>query len=85
MFPVGSTSPPPATESSRAESSRVVPQTPEAEDTVRRFFALPLDTVVEVGKRLGGSPSLKRLMDLGERARVRTSRCPLSAFPRLQL
>ncbi|GJN90570.1 hypothetical protein Rhopal_003582-T1 [Rhodotorula paludigena] len=65
----GSTSPPPATESSRAESSRVVPQTPEAEDTVRRFFALPLDTVVEVGKRLGGSPSLKRLMDLGERAR----------------
>ncbi|GAA5996516.1 metallodipeptidase [Rhodotorula paludigena] len=65
----GSTSPPPAVESSRAESNRVVPQTPEAEDTVRRFFALPLDTVVEVGKRLGGSPSLKRLMDLGERAR----------------
>ncbi|BGP32306.1 hypothetical protein JCM10296v2_004087 [Rhodotorula toruloides] len=39
------------------------------EEVVRRFFALPLDTVVQVGKRIGGSPSLKRLMDLGERAK----------------
>ncbi|BGO91607.1 hypothetical protein NBRC10512_008054 [Rhodotorula toruloides] len=39
------------------------------EEVVRRFFALPIDTVVQVGKRIGGSPSLKRLMDLGERAK----------------
>ncbi|GEM09801.1 hypothetical protein Rt10032_c09g3818 [Rhodotorula toruloides] len=39
------------------------------EEVVRRFFALPLETVVQVGRRIGGSPSLKRLMDLGERAK----------------
>jgi hypothetical protein len=39
------------------------------EEVVRRFLGLPLDTVVQVGKRIGGSPSLKRLMDLGERAK----------------
>ncbi|GAA5845395.1 hypothetical protein JCM9279_003017 [Rhodotorula babjevae] len=43
--------------------------TDSQEETLRRFFALPLDTVIEAGKRLGGSPSLKRLMDLGERAK----------------
>jgi len=47
--------------------------TDSQEETLRRFFALPLDTVIEAGKRLGGSPSLKRLMDLGERAKVRLS------------
>jgi hypothetical protein len=34
-------------------------------------LSLPIDTVVSVGKRIGGSPSLRRLIDLGERARVR--------------
>ncbi|BGP48279.1 hypothetical protein JCM10450v2_004151 [Rhodotorula kratochvilovae] len=57
------------------ENSQPAPQpaapvvTDSQEETLRRFFALPLDTVIEAGKRLGGSPSLKRLMDLGERAR----------------
>ncbi|GAA6001312.1 hypothetical protein JCM10207_006603 [Rhodosporidiobolus poonsookiae] len=39
------------------------------EETVRRFFALPIDTAVQLGKRIGGSTSLRRLMDLGERAK----------------
>ncbi|GAA5875951.1 hypothetical protein JCM3774_005827 [Rhodotorula dairenensis] len=39
------------------------------EDIVRSFLSLPIDTVVSVGKRIGGSPSLRRLIDLGERAR----------------
>lgn len=41
------------------------------DDIVRSFLSLPIDTVVSVGKRIGGSPSLRRLIDLGERARVR--------------
>lgn len=57
--------------------------TDSQEETLRRFFALPLDTVIEAGKRLGGSPSLKRLMDLGERARVRFSLSLLRSSTRL--
>ncbi|BGP55609.1 hypothetical protein JCM8202v2_003214 [Rhodotorula sphaerocarpa] len=40
------------------------------EDVVRSFLRLPLDAVVRrVGEQLGGSPSLRRLVDLGEKAR----------------
>ncbi|GAA5946369.1 hypothetical protein JCM3775_004770 [Rhodotorula graminis] len=82
--PTESASPTPSTDSSVIiENSQPVPTpvaaavapapapavTDSQEETLRRFFALPLDTVIEAGKRLGGSPSLKRLMDLGERAK----------------
>ncbi|GAA6047301.1 hypothetical protein NBRC10513_003910 [Rhodotorula toruloides] len=68
------TPPPPRADQIEGEEQEPSPSPDRLVDTqdeevVRRFFALPLDTVVQVGKRIGGSPSLKRLMDLGERAK----------------
>lgn len=57
-------------EATRARVHIAGPDDQATEDLVRSFLSLPIDTVVSVGKRIGGSPSLRRLIDLGERARV---------------
>lgn len=45
-------------------------QNAREEELVRGFLDLPFETVVQVGRRIGGSPSLRRLIDLGDKARV---------------
>ncbi|GAA5885987.1 hypothetical protein JCM6882_004223 [Rhodosporidiobolus microsporus] len=53
---------------SRSSTSGSPPNSQDIE-AARRFFALPLDAAFRIGKQIGGSPSLKRFMDLGERAK----------------
>ncbi|GAA5984240.1 hypothetical protein JCM10908_006105 [Rhodotorula pacifica] len=45
------------------------PHDQATDDIVSSFLALPIETVVSVSKRIGGSPGLRRLITLGERAR----------------
>ncbi|CEQ39507.1 SPOSA6832_01041, partial [Sporobolomyces salmonicolor] len=40
------------------------------DEVLRSLLAMPVDTVVQVSKRIGGSPALQRLIELGERAKV---------------
>ncbi|GAA5850364.1 hypothetical protein JCM8547_001847 [Rhodosporidiobolus lusitaniae] len=58
----------PALNSVRSSSPEELPPS-EQEDVVRRFFGLPIDTALRLGREFGGTKSLKRLMDLGERAK----------------
>ncbi|GAA5919604.1 hypothetical protein JCM1841_001075 [Sporobolomyces salmonicolor] len=39
------------------------------DEVLRSLLAMPVDTVVQVSKRIGGSPALQRLIELGERAK----------------
>ncbi|GAA5857904.1 hypothetical protein JCM1840_000961 [Sporobolomyces johnsonii] len=39
------------------------------DEVLRSLLAMQVDTVVQVGKRIGGSPALQRLIELGERAK----------------
>jgi len=70
-----------ASSSSRASgSTSESPHRPQDEEALRRVLKLPLGTVAQMGKLIGGTVSLQRLMAIGEVAKVRSS-LSLTKFP----
>jgi hypothetical protein len=55
-------------------SSRKAHRRVQDEEAIRRVLSLPLETVAHVGKLIGGTASLHRLMAIGEAAKVSLQR-----------
>ncbi|GAA5999203.1 hypothetical protein JCM5350_001674 [Sporobolomyces pararoseus] len=54
---------------SNEKTARAVRRRTQDEEAIRRVLSLPLETVANIGKLIGGTASLHRLMAIGEAAK----------------